>query len=366
MKYLLIVTLLIATGTGSAVGQRTTPGKEGTKAWTTSVDSDAGYSIQFPVAPRSWVERLEDQGNLRQKFYGADPTPDRHFELSFVEFPETISDSAAFRTGSVADYVESLAQQGGKLVSQNEVVKGSCRGSEVVFTLNNPQTNKPSVAIARVFTAANMAFYLFFGGSGDTPAERALGNRFLNSFSVAGGCERAVTPRPASGLKLPPPTLDTASGWLRFDAPQGISFLFPGAASAGQELNPSPAGLATHYTYSYDDSSYLLSVEVYDGYKPQLRTSAAQQEAALNQALARQRQTMEAGGFKFGACTVICSGEIPGRECLLTIAGSSVAGRAQMFLTPTRTFFVTAFRSEPDVDELPLTRFLAALKIDPK
>jgi hypothetical protein len=216
-----------------------------------------------------------------------------------------------------------------------------------------------------MFNSRGVVYVVSYTGSSEAPAETATADRFLNSFKLIGGCEDLITvPSGSNPFLWFSGLLNTETGWHRVDSPYGIGFLFPAPGHLQWTDEPGPAGVIRHYTYSFSSDEYLFSAEILDGYKPALRTSRAQLQTELGSYLARTKRDLESGGYKIGECKPISTGDRAGYDCALTLPGGELSGHGQVYVTPTRNFFITAFRYARVTDEKPIARFLESLRID--
>jgi hypothetical protein len=363
-KLLLILIWCVAGGCATAAAQRPRP----EKPWLTYVSPDHRFSLQFPNGIRERQIRYDrDLPYLIGTMVEYVPSPDKRFEISWVDYLGAIGDPAEFKRSRIQSFVEAATSHAGTLIGRTHVNTAGCQGEEAAVRMTNPENKIPSLVKVRYYSSAGNIFYLEYFGNSDSPAEKAIADRYMNSFKVFGGCHDLISVPPGVNPMIWfSGSTDHETGWHRVDSPYGISFLVPSPGSLRWVDEPYPVGIIRHYTYEFRAPGYLFNVEIFDGYKAAGRATPAQRKLELDRYLAATKKELATGGYIVGECTAIGTGDRAGYDCGLKLTGNEMSGHAAVFVSPTRNYMATAFRYNPGSDEAPILQFLASLEIGSK
>lgn len=366
-----LLSLVLVLGCASVTVRAQRPRPRGrvttSKAWVTYLPPDRTFSLQFPDGVREQQFLLErDLPYLIGTMVVHETNLKQHFEIGYVDFLGAIGEPASFPQVRITEIAAELTHEGGSVLNQRAVVSGNCKGEEVSLLVPNRETKVPRVVKARAFYSAGILYVLYFAGVSDAPAETLMADKFLTSFKLAGGCHDSISvPAGSNPLVWFSGSLDPETGWHQVSSPYGARFLFPDPGSLRWVDDRPPSGVIRHYTYEYRSPEYLFNVEIFSGYKPATRATAAQRKQELDRYLAQTKAELSGGGYLVGECKPVGTGDRAGYDCPLKLTGGELTGHAEVFISPTRNFLLTAFRYHPQSDEQPVERFLSSIEIEP-
>jgi hypothetical protein len=338
------------------------------RPWLTYIAPDRSFTAQFPsLVSERQIGFDQELPYLIGNQVSNGPTPDRHLEITYVDFLGALPEPDRYKKTRIGEIADEVVAKGGTVLDRRHVDVGTCGGEEVTVRFPNPVTKAPSLLKYRMFSSRGLLYLLLYAGATDDAKEAALANRFLNGFKITGGCADKVSVLPGDEpLRWFSGTYDTTTGWHRVESPYGASFLFPAPGKLKWVDDPTPAGIIRQYTYEFHSDEFLFSVEISRGYKPTTRTSPTQQDAEFGKYFEKTKKNLIEMGYQLGECKAVQQGPRNGRVCPMTLSGGGLSGQMQVFLTPTRNYFITAFRYHQSIDEQPITRFLDSVIIDPK
>lgn len=355
-------------GANSTFAQRPRQRAASKNAWLTYTSPDRRFSVDFPgtVSEQQYAPGKE-LPYLVGTLVAHSPSPDRRFELNWVDFLGAIGSPADYKLSRIRSFIDAVTSHGGTVLSQTHVNTGGCQGEEAAVRMVNPANKVPSLVKVRFYSSAGNVFYLEYFGNSDSAEETATANRFLNSFKVFGGCRDAISvPAGANPMVWFSGTLDPETGWHRVDSPYGASFLFPEPGQLEWYDERGASGTIRHYTYEYRSGEYLFTVEIANGYRAANRGTTAQRRLELDRFLTAKKKELTAGGYRFGECKPLIMGDAAGSTCPLTLPTDDVTGGAQVIVAPTRTLFVTAFALQSSSNTDAVDRFLNSIELQPK
>jgi hypothetical protein len=290
------------------------------------------------------------------------------FIISTIEFKTAIA-SKAYTDASLNALIAAAQKDGGKILSRGEIEAGTCHGSEVQLGQMSRGTSTLGLGQARVFASGARLYFLYATDPVDTPEARAIIDRFLDSFTIPGGCADVPLPTAGSPAKING-TPDAASGLLRIDSPHGISFLSPTAPELAEESFHAPVGELRHYNYVLTESTWTGSVDITEGYKlagkPDTATAGVTFDSvakSISAELAKVRLKLDEGRS-------LDHSPVPGREYSVHDANNKRRGRLRIYLTPSRIFQIYVLEAsvspEADSAEKPwINSLFDSLKLDP-
>lgn len=366
MKLFACLFAILILSVGLAHGQGTATDLAKFESWTTFTSPEGDFTIRFPgKTETSQTPYNQNFSYVLRNSVVADVGPERRISIDYVDFKGQLRLLEDFQDRGLSNVSDTLIRQGATLVSKGDITHNNCPGKEAVLRAVNPTTKVSSLVKLRTFSSGTVVYFLFYGGGADDAREQTIANNFLSSFTVIGGCQRAVASAGGpSGLVTVEGTLDPATQWQRINSPYGVSFLLPGPGKLQvEELPPSPT--LKFYRYAYPGRGHLFAVEIYDGFKPELRSNPAQMNDALERVVAGTKLDYEGDRYRFGECRTVHLGTLTGRECDLTVPGSEFNGRIQFFVTRSRSFVLIGGRGTASADVEPLNRFFSSVRIEP-
>src|SRR5205085_8225596 len=144
-------------------------------------------------------------------------------------------------------------------------------------------------------------------------------------------------------------TTDPATGWRRIDSTQhGFSVLMPGAVqleSRQAQVQPFPLN---HYIYIYQTDDSFYSVEIFGDYPPNFHSTPNSFEVALDLTFYSMKKNLEPLGFTLTELRKLQVGTFPGREYTLSNFSWPLPGRAQVFVSPKRTYIFVAMEKKQE------------------
>jgi hypothetical protein len=213
---------------------------------------------------------------------------------------------------------------------------------------------------------------LIFVGERDGEAARRVGQTFMESFTIKGGCSKAVAPvvapQSAPVKSSVAGTHDAATGWRKIEsAEHAFSVLMPGAAQLESEqaqVQPLPLW---HHTYSHESPGTIYSAEVTGEYPPNFHSGPSGHQAMLDLTFFSLKRNLEPHGFTLTPGRDLKLGEFPGREYRVENTGLKVEGRAQIFVTPKRLYvFIALDHGRQPGAAANIERFFSSVRISAK
>src|SRR5438128_948357 len=240
--------------------------------WRDFKSEDGGFSIKFPGSPKVDKSDLHLGPVALTRHTHSLLIGDMSFDIDYMDLAPG-SDPDAAMEGGVSGLIRSMTARGATVLTTENVTRGSCSGREITLSIVNPGTAKRGFSDTQVFGSGLRFFTIVFNARSDTPAMREIGNTFLNSFTVTGGCTTAIAPVDAPPGKKSEEvfegTNDPASGWRIIESNDlGLRVLMPGAVRHvwdQPQVNPFPL---THHTYIYSNDGAVYSAEVFGDYPP--------------------------------------------------------------------------------------------------
>lgn len=369
--FLIILALLVAP-CDAALGQGgpPAPGRGGSVAWQEFTSEAGAFRVKFPGKPRPSQVPFQ-RGPVSFVRYVHQSSLDAYnlFELDYVDMPAGYDDPDLTTEGGIAGLTRAMLAQGGRVLSKSDVASGSCAGRET--TINVPQAGKMAFAHARVFNSGQRYYFLLYMGEDKGERTRQLARTFMESFSVTGGCTKAVAATVAPSAEKTTGVVegvpDASTGWRRIEsAEHGFSVLMPGRAGRESEQAQVQPFLLWHHTYTHDGEEVLYSAEVIGDYPDNFHSGkAASKEAVLDLTLYALKRNLEPFGFTLTHARDLRMGQFPGREYSLANAKLKLPGRAQLFVTPKRLYIFIALNRGQTPSTKDLERFFTSIRISP-
>jgi hypothetical protein len=223
-----------------------------------------------------------------------------------------------------------MVADGGRVLTNGQVKVGTCEGREVTVALPNRSTGREGFAQARVFTSGQRYYFMIFVSERDGETTRQVGRTFMDSFSVRGGCTRAVAPR------------------LTISQAQVQPFVL------------------FHHEYLHEAPETFYSAEIVGEYPAGFYNSRDSYENLLDATFFVIKRNLGPLAFNYAAPRKLNVGAYPGREYIIESAQAGASGRIQVYATPKRAYvfiYISRAKKSPDAD---LERFFSSIRISVK
>jgi len=348
---------------GQAVGQEI--------RWRELKSEAGGFTVLLPGEPQISEEPLQ-RGPLKLKrhIHALALANGVSLNVEYFDMPAGTRDAEMVREGGINGLTRSMIADGAKLLTRATVLRGSCEGLEATLELPVANPSKHGFVHGRIFSSG-LRYYLmiFLSETEDSEAIRAMAQKFIESFTVIGGCTNAV---PAVEAPASPPkvetlqgAIDAATGWRKIERRElGFSVLMPGAVRyESQEAQREPLPLTQH-TFTYEDDDSVFSAEVIGDYPPKFYESKSSLDNLLDATIWGFRKNLEKEGFLLTPLRDLRVVESAGREFSLTHPQTGLTGRAQVYATPKRALVFSAIRQDKNLRSL--DRFFTSILVSPK
>lgn len=338
--------------------------------WVEFKSAEGGFSVKFPGTPRLRQDPHERGPISFTRYTHTLLLDSSSFEVDYMDMPAGSQGADIVFEGGVSGFTRPMLAAGGTLLTNETVVRGTCKGRDV--TVLNPKSGKPGFARARLFNSGQRYYFIVFvNEKEDNAAVREMAGTFVESFSVKGGCSTAVEPVEApSGPKKVATvrgTTDPATNWRKIDRQElGFSILMPGVVqyeSAQVQVKPIPL---MHHTFVYGDPRGVYSVEVFGDYPPKFFSTPTSYLNVLDATVYATRQNLSADGFETALLRDLKVEQFPGREFSVASEKLKARGRAQIFVTDARVYVFIAFAThDPDAAKT-VELFFKSVRVSPK
>ena len=363
----------------AALGQASPPRIEPPPlAWHEFTSADGAFTAKFP-APKPSVRQVPFQRgplNLMRHAHEASVPGHYTFQIVHVDYPAGHIDPELSAEGGILGLVRSLTKEGGRVLTNAPVRRGTCEGREATLVLPNASTGGEAFAHGRIFYSGRRYYILVFVSEADGEAARRVGQTFLDSFTIKGGCPKPVAPTPAPTTapttapvrRSVAGTPDPSTGWRKIEsAEHGFSVLMPGGAELESEQTQTEPIPLSHHTYSHDGANAIFTAEVTGDYPPGFNNAPGALQYLLDITFLSLKRNLEPTGFTLTPGRDLKSGEFPGREYRVANAELKAEGRAQLYATPKRLYvFITIGRESTPAAAADLERFFSSVRLSDK
>ena len=333
--------------------------------------SEAGeFTAKFPSRPTlKQVPFTKGPLNFVRHVHEATVAGEYTFELDYIDMPAGYNDPELTTEGGITGMTRGMVEKGARVLTNTKVTRGTCEGREATLALPNPSRGGDAFAQGRIFSSGQRYYLLIFVGERDGAAARRVGQTFMDSFTIKGGCSKAVAPTvapPSAPVKSSVAgTPDAATGWRKIESiGHGFSVLMPGAAELESEqaqVQPLPLW---HYTYSHESPSVIYSAEVTGEYPPDFHSGSGGHQAMLDLTFFSLKRNLEPHGFTVTPGRDLKLGTFPGREYRVANAGLKIEGRAQLFVTPKWLYvFIALDHGRTAGSAAEIERFFSSVRI---
>jgi hypothetical protein len=290
------------------------------------------------------------------------------FEIDYMDLPAGYNDPDLSTEGGITGMTRSMVADGGRVLTNGAVRQGTCEGRAVTVALPNRATGRDGFAHARVFTSGQRYYFLIFAGESDNESVRRVGQTFMDSFSVRGGCTKAVAPTAAPAAEPKRSTVegapDAATGWRRIEnAAQGFSVLMPGPAQLTSTQAQVQPFVLFHHEYLRETPENFYSAEIVGDYPAGFYDSADSYENLLDATFFVIKRNLAPLEFDYAAPRKLNVGAFPGREYDIESKKVGASGRIQVYATPKRSYifiYISRAGKSPDPDR---ERFFSSVRV---
>lgn len=332
--------------------------------------SDAGrFLITFPGPPEIKELRAQRGPVTLSRHAHVLAVSGFVFHTEYIDYPPGYSDPSLSLEGGISGFKHSIQGDGGSLLNEGPISRGTCEGREATFLFQPKRPNHPQFWHGRIFASGQRYYLMMFTADEDSPAAREVGRKFLESFSVIGGCSSMIAPVAAPSapakVEVVNGSLDPVTGWRRIDSPLGFAVLMPGAATHETEQTQIEPFPITHHTFSHETESSIFSVEVFGEYPTGFHSTDVHFKATLDLMLAGVKRNLEPAGFTIAPLRELSLGRFPGREFSLSHKELGT-GRMQIYVTPTYIYVFISVGNNSAARSNVVNRFFESLRISPK
>ncbi len=329
--------------------------------------------VKFPGEPRVSHPR-ESRGsyNVERNMHEVTVGDDYVFQLDYMDFPGPDRGSDLAFEGGLSALANPLIARGGRLLTKENVVRGTCEGREA--TLTAPVVpGKTGFVQARAFKSGRRYYMLIFVAAGDSPGAREVGCAYVDSLVIRDGCRRPVAaaeaPKSEPVLSTVEGTPDAATGWRRIEsAEHGFSVLMPGAAKLTSLLPRAEEFIVSRHEYVHDSADAVYIAEMKGDYPDNSLSGPTGHETRLDIGVRAAKRNLASLDLAFGEPRKFSAGTQHAREYVMTNEKTGLRGRVRLYATPRRAYvFVGLARGRgaaaADAD---LERFFSSIKVSPK
>ena len=338
--------------------------------WQEFKSEAGGFSVKFPGAPRvSQVPMVRGPLTFTRHVHTL-TAGGYEFEMDYMDMPAGYDEPELALEGGISGITRSFEAEGGRVLSKNKVVRGTCEGLEATFEVA-PSSGVKGFAHARIFNSGQRYYFVVFAAKAGGEGARAAASTFVESLVVRDGCKAPLIPTAAPTAAPVRSTVegtrDPATGWRKIDALDlGFSVLMPGPAqreSSQTQAQPFPL---SHHEFIFQTDEIIYSAEVLGDYPIGFYSNAASYENLLDVTFAAVRKNLGALDFVYGGPRKLSVGQYPGREYTLTNEKAGARGRLQMYATPRRSYVFIAIGRGPTSRDAEIERFFSSVRVLPK
>lgn len=343
--------------------------------WVNFDSPGGGFTIKFPAKPVSQAGAASPNapGLLRYRT-GLDAGAGRYLEVNYYDYQGHLNSPESAKTAGLNSMIAYAQARDMEVKARRKITNGRCQIEEATI---GPKANGSfplaMVMKVRVLYSADKVYILLGGGPHDVEIVKAV-DYFLDSFAVTGGCVDAIGSQNIRTTKgKAEGTLDTATGWYRFETSYGISFLLPTGAVTENWEDDALGKNFTKFMYLSSINGVTLTVEIANNFVSTESTATARADTVLDATEVQLRENIAKFGYVLGACTPQMLGSVRGRECTVTRTPTGPTdtipekrGRTRILVTPKWTFVLMALREAETTDPSAENRFFKSVTIDPK
>jgi hypothetical protein len=366
---LLLSLLLLAAPAQVAAARQAAPKLN----WREFTSEPGGFTIKFPGEPRISHPRLSrGPYNVERNMHEVMVGDDYVFQFDYTDFPGPDRDPDLAFEGGLSALTNPMLARGGRLLTKENVVRGTCEGREATVT-TQVVPGKDGFVQARVFNSGRRYYMLIFVAAQDSPAAREVGRTYVESLVIKDGCRRPVAPAAVPKTEPVRSTVeglpDAATGWRRIEsAEHGFSVLMPGPAQLSSSIPRVEEFTVPRHEYVHDSAEAVYMAEIKGDYPQTFFSGPTGHETMLDIATQNAKTNLASLDLTFSEPRKLSVAPYHAREYVLTNERASLHGRVRIYATPRRSYLFFALirgrgAAAADAD---LERFLSSIKVSPK
>jgi hypothetical protein len=352
----------------SAAGRQAAPRLD----WREFTSEAGGFTVKLPGAPRiTHPQMVKGPLTVPRNLHEVTIGSDYKFELDYMDMPAGLEPELALE-GGISGLTNPLLAQGGRVLTNVKVARGTCEGREATASLP-PRAGKTGFVQGRVFYSGQRYFMLVFIAADDRPAARDVARLFMDSLVIRDGCRAPLAPTAAPTAapvrRTVAGTPDAATGWRRIeDAEQGFSVLMPGPARLEISQSQAQPFPVFHHEYLNESDAAIYSAEVLGDYPEGFYSGKVSYENQLDINIYAVKKNMQSLGLSYGEPRKLSVGGYPGREYVAANEQAGLRGRVQLYATPRRAYIFIAFirGARSAASDATLERFFSSVRVSPK
>jgi hypothetical protein len=363
----LILTLLaLCAAARGASGQQAAPKLN----WQEFKSEAGGFSMKFPGAPQlSKLPMSKGPLTLTRNVHTA-TSGIYEFHMEYVDMPAGYDEPELALEGGISGVTHMIEADGGRVLTKEKIVRGTCEGLEATFAAVFPAGVK-GFAQTRIFSSGQRYYFAIFSARGGGEGAREVARTFMDSLVIKDGCKAPLIPTPAPTAEPIRSTIegtrDPATGWRKIESPEyGFSVLMPGPAERTSTQAQTQPFVLFHHEFIYETDDIIYSAEMFGDYPAGFNSTAASRETLLDVTLAAIKRNLGALDFTYSEPRKLNVGIYPGREYILTSEKIDVRGRVQLYSTPRRAYIFLAISRGQTPRDREIERFFSSVRVSPK
>jgi hypothetical protein len=368
MRSLLLSLAVLCGAAQPAAGRQAAPKLD----WREFTSEAGGFTVKFPGEPLiSHPQATLGPYNVVRNLHAVTVGDDYAFNLEYTDLPGAHKNPDMAFEGGISAFTNPLIAKGGRLLTKENVVRGTCEGREA--TVAAPVVpGQTGFLQGRVFNSGRRFYMLVFVAAEDSPAAREVGRAFVDSLVIKDGCR---APAAAPPVPIAEPTRrtvegtpDAATGWRRIEsAEHGFGVLMPGPAKLASSAPRVEDFTVPSHEYLYESADSFYLVEVKGDYPQGFFKGATGPETMLDLGLHAVKRNLAALNLSFGEPRKLSVGAYPAREYVITNGQTGVQGRVRLVATPLRSYvFLAMTRGKGASAAADFERFFSSVKVSPK
>lgn len=366
---LLALSLLMLSASAQAAAARQSAPKLN---WREFTSEPGGFTVKFPGEPRvSHPKESHGPYTVEQNIHVVTVGDDYLFQLEYVDLPGPDRGGDLAFEGGLSGLTNPLVARGGRLLTKENVVRGTCEGREA--TLTGPVVaGKTGFVQARAFKSGRRYYILVFTAAEDSPAAREVGRAYVDSLVIKDGCRRpvasAATPKTEPVRRTVEGTPDAATGWRRIEsAEHGFGVLMPGPARLTSLLPRADEFTAPRHEYVHDGAEAVYIAEMKGDYPEDFFSGPTGHETMLDIRIHDVKRDLASLNLTFGEPRKFSAGTHHAREYVMTNEQAGMRGRALLYATRRRAYvFIALTRARGAAADADLERFFSSIKVSAK
>lgn len=341
--------------------------------WREFTSEPGRFTVKFPGEPRFRQRRLTQTADaVEVNGYNVAVGKDYVFGVEYLDSPGDYGNSDSAFEGGVSVMINTMVARGGRMLSKENVVRGTCEGREASAT-GPLSPGRTGFVQALVFNSGRRYYLLVLVALEDSPAARDAGRVFADSFVIKDGCPRPAAPAPTPTAEPVRRTVegtpDAATGWRRVEsAEHGFGVLMPGPANL-LSMTAFEGNLTTmRHEYVHKNAEAVYTVEVRGDYLENFLSGLNPHETMMDVDIHGVKKHLASFGLTFGEPRKFSAGPYHAREYLMTNEQTGLRGRVRLYASPRRSYiFVGLTRGRAaTAAEADLERFFSSIKLSPQ